>query len=213
MSVDAVAIAEPERQFLFFRLGDDEVGLELHHVREILRFTPVTPVPGSPPWLAGVFNLRGKVLPVIDLAVRLGMPSRPVDKRTCIVILDLELGLAAPVPMGLVVDAVNRVDGVGASQVQPPPRFGLRVNADHVVGLTHRGDRMTVLLDVVRAFRDDELIQAARASEGAPAAAAAVAASPAPRVARPAEAVPAAAPGVAHAGATEVLQGLFLFDD
>ncbi|HLL22581.1 MAG TPA: chemotaxis protein CheW, partial [Kofleriaceae bacterium] len=187
--------------FLFFRLGEDELGLELHHVREILRYMPVARVPGSPAWLAGVINVRGKVLPVIDFGVRLGLAPAVVGKRTCIVILDLDLGLSATVAMGLLVDSVNRVDDVDTANVQAPPRFGLRVHAEHVIGLIRRGDNMHVLVDVVRAFAGDELLDAARSAEPA--------AIPPPAAPQ----APPAAPPAAEEdpGVTEFAPGIWMF--
>jgi len=150
--------------FLFFRLGADELGIAQSSVREIVRYSGVTAVPGSPPWLRGVFNLRGRVVPAIDFAARLGLPSSPVGPRTCLVVLEVELGAGAPVALALAVDAVTRIDDVESSAIQPPPPLGLKVSLDHMTGVVRRESALIVLVDVVRAFATGELL----AVSGAP---------------------------------------------
>src|SRR5574341_1266385 len=122
--------ADP-RQYLGLFIADEEYGIGILRVKEILQYEAITRVPGTPPGIRGVINVRGSVVPVVDLAVRFGLPETAVTKRTCIVIVETELD-GQPAVMGVMADAVSQVVELGPDDVQPPPRFGTRVRVDYL---------------------------------------------------------------------------------
>ena len=113
-----------------------------------------------PPWVRGVMNLRGSVVPVIDLTVKFGLPESPVTNRTCIVIAEVALD-GEPAVMGIVVDAVSQVLELSPADIEPPPAFGTSVRVDYLLGLGKFGDRFVLLLDIDRVLSAAELLKAA----------------------------------------------------
>jgi len=145
-------------QYLTFLLGEEELAVDLLRVREIIQYDVVTHVPRMPAWIRGVINLRGSVVPVIDLAVKFGMPPVVTSKATCIVIVETLLAERAAT-MGVVADAVNQVVDLGPGDVEPPPAFGTAIRADYLVGLAKTGgSRFALVLDVQRVLSIDELL-------------------------------------------------------
>lgn len=146
------------RKYLSFTLGSDPFAVGIAEVREIIEYGQVTGVPMMPGHLRGVINLRGMVVPVIDLARRFGRPPVPVGRRTCIVILELARpGTDGPVLMGVIVDAVNAVLDIPAEQIEPPPEFGARVRTDFILGMGKVQQRFIILLDIARVLSVEEL--------------------------------------------------------
>ncbi len=143
-------------QFLTFSLGGEVLGMEIRFIREILQYGGITEVPLTPAAVRGVMNLRGAVIPVIDLAVRFGRPSAPVDRRTCIVILEVEEGESTTV-MGIVVDYVREVLDISDTEIEPPPTFGNTLRTDFIRGVGKIGRRFVLLLDVERVLSAEEL--------------------------------------------------------
>lgn len=134
-------------QYLTFQLGGEQYAVELLQAREILRYEQVTRVPTAPPSLRGVLNLRGRVVPVVDLAVKLGLPDTPVTGRTCIVIVDVSLEGEHTV-MGVIAEAVSEVVNLGAGDIEPPPPFGPRARVEFLRGMARLGERFALLLDL-----------------------------------------------------------------
>jgi len=151
---DAAARATSSQQFLLFRLADEEYGVEISRVREIVPFGAVTRVPQREPWVLGVMNLRGRVVPVVDLAVKFGRPARPLTGRTCIVLVDLVVG-DQPCIVGVVADAMSRVASLGSDDIDAPPPFGTPIGLDYLAGLARLEDRFALLLDLDRALASD----------------------------------------------------------
>ena len=147
-------------QYLCFRLAGEECAIGILRVREILEYDAVTKVPAMPPWVRGVMNLRGGVVPVIDLTVKFGLPESPVTRRTCIVIVEVAFD-GEPAVMGIVVDAVSQVLELSPADIEPPPPFGTSVRADYLLGLGTFGDRFVLLLDIDRVLSAAELLKAA----------------------------------------------------
>lgn len=150
-------------QYLGLFIGEEEYAIGILRVREILQFESITRVPGTPRSVRGVINVRGSVVPVVDLAVKFGLPESVVTKRTCIVILEVQAEGEATV-MGVLADAVSQVVELAASDILPPPAFGTRVRADYVVGMGRSGRKFILVLDIDRLLSQDEL-QAAAAGE------------------------------------------------
>jgi purine-binding chemotaxis protein CheW len=149
-------------QYLGFVVAGHECAVGILRVREILEYEAVTPVPGTPPWVRGVMNLRGSVVPVLDLAVKFGLPPGEVTRRTCIVVVETDLE-GERVVMGVLADAVSQVLDVAAGDVETAPAFGTAVRVDYLLGLGRVGDRFVLLLDIDRVLSAAELLGVAAA--------------------------------------------------
>jgi purine-binding chemotaxis protein CheW len=149
----------PVVQYLSFFIAGEEYALGILQVREIIEYETVTRVPGSPAWIRGVTNLRGSVLPVVDLAMKFGLPPSTVNRRSCIVVVEVKLQGEKRV-MGVLADAVGQVLELGPGEVEPPPAFGTPVRADYLVGMGRIGKKFILLLDVDRVLSSHELLAA-----------------------------------------------------
>lgn len=134
-------------QYLTFSLMGEEYAVGILKVREILEYETVTRIPSMPAWIRGAINLRGSVVPVIDLAVRLGCPPTSVSRRACIVILDVEIE-GKPTVMGVLVDAVSQVIEIRDGEVEPPPSFGTQARTEDLVGIANVEKKLVLILDV-----------------------------------------------------------------
>lgn len=143
-------------QFLTFVLGGETLAMEIRFVREILPYGGITEVPLAPSAVRGVMNLRGAVIPVIDLGIRFGRPSATMDRRTCIVILEVEEENATTV-MGIVVDAVREVLEIEDSEIEAPPSFGNTLRTDFIRGIGRIKGHFVILLDLERVLSAEEL--------------------------------------------------------
>lgn len=161
--------ADP-RQYLSFMLGSETLAVGILALREILEYLEPTSVPLSPPFIRGVINLRGAVIPVVDLAARLARPSAPVTGKTCIVIVEVEAGTERQV-FGIVVDAVNAVLEIAAAEIVAPPSFGAAFRTDFIEGMGKVEGKFVIILDLGRVLSVDELASLGRVSETAPPAA------------------------------------------
>lgn len=148
--------ADQVRQYLTFVLGGETFAIGILGIKEILEYASVTDVPMMPPHVRGVINLRGAVVPVVDLSVRFGRAPRPVSKRTCIVIVEIQLADEIRV-VGLVVDAVNEVLDIQASDIEPAPAFGARINTDFIEGMGRLNGKFVIILDVNNVMTHDDL--------------------------------------------------------
>jgi len=143
-------------QFLTFSLGGEVLAMEIRFVKEILQYGGITEVPLMPPVVRGVINLRGAVVPVIDLAVRFGRSATSADRRTCIVILEVE-EVGESTVMGIVVDHVSEVLEIADAEIEPAPSFGSALRADFMRGVGKIGGRFVILLDAERVLSVEEL--------------------------------------------------------
>lgn len=145
-------------QQLAFTVAGIDYGIPVLKVKEILQWEGVTPVPGTPPAIAGVANVRGAATPIIDVGQKFGAGTHPEGKRTCILVVEARLD-GEPVVMGLKVDAVQEVLDLSPDDVEPPPSFGAGVRLDFLHGLARHGKRFVLLIDVDRvlAASDEEL--------------------------------------------------------
>ncbi|HVO11627.1 MAG TPA: chemotaxis protein CheW [Vicinamibacteria bacterium] len=153
-----------QAQYLGFFIADEEYAIAILRVKEILEYATITRVPGTPPCVRGVFNLRGSVVPVVDLALKFALPQRPITKRTCIVVVEVDLEGNRTV-MGVIADAVSEVLDLGAGDIEPPPAFGTRVHMDHLLGMGKAGKKFILLLDIDRVLSMNELTEVARLQE------------------------------------------------
>jgi len=141
-----------EGKFLTFVLGGEEYGIEIRHVTEIIGIQSITEVPDMPAHVKGVINLRGKVIPVMDVRLRFGMPERPYDDRTCIVVINID-GQA----VGLVVDRVSEVLDIPKDDIEPPPAVKKGEESRFVQGMGKVGDEVKILLDARKLLYDGEV--------------------------------------------------------
>jgi purine-binding chemotaxis protein CheW len=137
------------RQFLSFTLAGSDYAVGILQVKEILQFEVVTRVPSVPPSIRGVINLRGAVVPVVDLAVKFGLPETAVTKRTCILIVEAAMGEERTV-VGLMADAVREVLELGPEEIEKAPAFGTQVRVDFLLGMGKAGKGFVLLLDLDR---------------------------------------------------------------
>jgi len=141
----ATAVAGEDRggKYLTFRLAEEEYGLEILKVREIMGMLDITAVPRTPDFVRGVINLRGNVIPVIDLRLKFGMQAIEQTEETCIIVVDVE-----GMEMGIVVDRVSEVLDIVAEGIQEAPSFGVSVDTDFILGIGKVNDRVTILLNI-----------------------------------------------------------------
>src|ERR1700756_1005845 len=134
-------------QYLTFVVGDDEYALPILRVKEIIEFGGLTRVPSMPPYIRGVINLRGSVVPVIDLAARFGFEANPVTRTSCIVIGELSVE-GERIVMGMIADAVRQVVELDSAEVEAPPAFGTRARPDFLLGMGLVNNNLVLLLNV-----------------------------------------------------------------
>jgi purine-binding chemotaxis protein CheW len=153
-------------QFLTFALATETYALAVGHVREVLEMSTITPLPRTPEYMRGVINVRGSVVPVIDLRLKLGMTRTEKSIDTCVVVLDVPTPEGA-VTVGALVDSVQEVVEFDASRIEPPPRLGTAVQAEFLRGIGKRDERFVVILEIGRIFEAEEL-EVLGAAETAP---------------------------------------------
>jgi len=148
-------------KYLTFALADEEYGLPVLRVREIIKMMDITEVPQVPPHVKGVLNLRGKVIPVIDLRLKFGFAAGEITSRTCIIVVEVALA-ASRVMMGIIVDHVSEVLNIVADEIEQTPEFGERVCTDYMKGVAKVKGTVKILLDLDRVLgTDDAALRAA----------------------------------------------------
>ena len=141
---------------LIFVLDGEDYGIDISKIREIIGATAVTPVPNIPPYMKGVINLRGKVIPVADLRLRFGIPAADGDDRACIVVAEVDRG-GDTLPMGLMVDSVSEMISIRPEDIEAAPSFGSHTDTDFILGIAKAGNDVKILLDIDRVLAGDEL--------------------------------------------------------
>lgn len=149
--------ATERMQYLTFQLAGEEYALGILRVREIIQWQEITRVPTAPPAIRGVLNLRGSVVPVVDLGLKFGLGATEPTRRTCIVIVEVEREGGQTV-MGIVADAVSQVMDLDDGDIEPPPSFGTRMRVDFLEGMARMGDRFALVLNVDRLLSTAELL-------------------------------------------------------
>ena len=139
-------------QFLTFQLGDELYGVDILRVQEIKGYTTVTKIPNTPPHIKGVLNLRGTIVPIVELRTKFGMPTIDYTLFTVIVVVVVRDRI-----MGLVVDSVSDVLNISKKDIQPPPEFGAKVDVSVLTGIGKSGDKLVALLNIDRLLTEDEL--------------------------------------------------------
>jgi purine-binding chemotaxis protein CheW len=147
-----------QQQYLTFRMSEDDYAVGVAHVREIIEYSAVTRVPKAPAWIRGVINVRGSVVPVVDLAVKFGVAARPVTKTTCIIILEIQLDGEDSI-MGVIADAVNEVTSFAEADIAEAPSFGTRVRVEYLLGMAKIGKKFALVLDIQKVLSGEELVR------------------------------------------------------
>ncbi|HEY6872325.1 MAG TPA: chemotaxis protein CheW [Geobacteraceae bacterium] len=146
-------------QYLTFTLAEELFALDIAKVREVLDYTAVTRVPGTPEFMRGVINLRGSVVPVVDMRLKFGMPATERGVNTCIIIVEVAVDGETTV-LGAMADAVQEVLELEPDLIEPPPRIGTRLNIEFIRGMGKRDEAFLIILDIDRVFSLDELTAA-----------------------------------------------------
>ena len=150
------AMAEKEGKYLTFSLAEEEYGIGILKIKEIIGMMPITLVPQTPEHVKGVINLRGKVIPVIDLRLRFGMESIEYDERTCIIVVEIT-GRAGTVQIGIVVDSVSEVLNIKGEDVEETPTFGTNLDTDFIFGMAKMEGGVKILLDIDEVLSTEEI--------------------------------------------------------
>jgi purine-binding chemotaxis protein CheW len=141
------AMANREGKYLTFTLDKEEYGIGILKIKEIIGMMPVTAVPQTPEYVKGVINLRGKVIPVVDLRLRFGMDSMEYNERTCIIVVEIK-GQSGNVLIGTVVDSVSEVLNIKGKDIEDTPTFGSKLNTDYILGMAKMEGGVKILLDI-----------------------------------------------------------------
>ena len=147
---------EREGKYLTFTLADEEYGIGILKIKEIIGMMPVTTVPQTPKFVKGVINLRGKVIPVIDLRLRFGMESIDYTERTCIIVVEID-GTVGTVQIGIVVDSVSEVLNIKGEDIEDTPTFGTKMDTNYILGMAKMEGGVKILLDIDRVLNSEEI--------------------------------------------------------
>ena len=154
-------------QYLTFHLAGEEYAVAILKVKEIIEYGTLTKVPQTHPSVRGVINLRGNVVPVVDLAIKFGMPQSPLTNRTCIVIVEIDLDGDQSV-MGIIADSVSQVIDLASSEILAPPAFGTRIKVDFLDGMGKSGNNFVLILDIEKVLSSEELESTAALTHAQP---------------------------------------------
>ena len=150
------AMVDREGKYLTFTLAEEEYGIGILKIKEIIGMMPITTVPRTPEFVKGVINLRGKVIPVMDLRLRFGMEEMAYTERTCIVVVEIE-GFSGTVMIGVVVDSVSEVLNIKGEDVEETPTFGSKLNTDYILGMAKMEGGVKILLDIDRVLNAKDM--------------------------------------------------------
>ncbi|MBA4390324.1 MAG: chemotaxis protein CheW [Syntrophus sp. (in: bacteria)] len=152
----SIASITDTRQYLTFQLGEEVFALGVSNVREILEFTTVTKVPKTPEFMRGVINLRGSVVPVLDMRLKFGLTRTEKTVDTCIIVVEVSLDGENAI-IGALVDSVQEVFDLEPDQVEPAPKIGTQLKTEFIKGMGKRDDHFIILLDIDKVFSSEEL--------------------------------------------------------
>ncbi|MCK0544138.1 chemotaxis protein CheW [Pseudomonas syringae pv. aptata] len=164
----AATTVEEEAQYLTFMLGGEMFAIGILGIKEIIEYGSLTVVPMMPAFVRGVINLRGAVVPVVDLSARFGRQNSAITRRSCVIIIEANSEDGQPQDIGLLVDNVSAVLEIPASQIEPPPNFGARIRADFISGMAKVDGKFVIVLEVDRVLSIDEMSSLAEASQSLP---------------------------------------------
>lgn len=154
-------------QYLTFTLAEELFAVDIAKVREVLDFTAVTGVPQTPDYMRGVINLRGSVIPVVDMRLKLGLPPTEKTVNSCIIIVEVEIDKDRVI-LGALADAVQEVLELASDQIEAAPRIGTKLDIDFIRGMGRRNEQFIIMLDIDRVFSEEHLAELADGAVGAP---------------------------------------------
>lgn len=157
-----VALTTLAGKYLTVVLDNESYGLNVLKIREIIRLQKITPVPQMPPFVKGVINLRGRVIPIVDLRVKFGLKAE-FTERTCIIVVQVKLPSEQLVQMGLIVDSVEEVVNLSATEIEPTPDFGAKIDTSYLLGMAKIKGQVKTLLDIDRVVAADTVQRIAQA--------------------------------------------------
>jgi purine-binding chemotaxis protein CheW len=152
-------------QYLTFLTAGEEYAIAIVKVREIIEYEAVTTVPNTPAWIRGVTNLRGKVVPVVDLAVKFGMPAAAISKFSCIIITEV-MFQGENLIMGVLADSVNQVIELSAEEIEATPPFGTRIKTEYLLGMGALGKKFCLILDIDKVLSAEEVLAVTESAAG-----------------------------------------------
>jgi purine-binding chemotaxis protein CheW len=147
-----------EGKYLTFGLGSEEYGLEILKVKEIIGIMNITAVPKTPKYVKGVINLRGKVIPVLDLRLKFGMETIEYNDRTCIIVVDIASIIGKKTVMGIVVDSVSEVLNIKSQEIEDTPTFGVKLDTDYILGMAKVKGGVKILLEIDKVLTTDVIL-------------------------------------------------------
>ncbi|MFZ3046435.1 MAG: chemotaxis protein CheW [Desulfatirhabdiaceae bacterium] len=153
-AINAMTIREGK--YLTYTLANEEYGIGILKIKEIIGMLPITSVPQTPLFVKGVINLRGKVIPVVDLRLKFAMPPMDYTERTCIIVVEISATTGA-IMIGVVVDSVSEVLNIKEEDVEDTPTFGTRLNTDYILGMAKMSGGVKILLDIDKVLTSQEL--------------------------------------------------------
>jgi len=145
-------------KFLTFLLGNEEYGIPIHKIKEIIGIMDITSIPRTPDFIKGVINLRGKIIPVMDLRLKFGLGGKEYNQRTCIIVVDIDYNGTRKL-MGIVVDTVSEVVNIQGSEIEIPPRYGGSVDMSFLTGMGKVKGKVILLLDIEKILDSEEQAQ------------------------------------------------------
>jgi purine-binding chemotaxis protein CheW len=151
-------------KYLTFELGDESYGLQILKVQEIIKMQEITKVPRTPEHVKGVINLRGKVMPVIDLRTTFGMEEVEASRDTCIIVVQVQRGETSVI-LGVIVDKVSEVLEIGGDEIEPAPSFGTQVETHFILGMAKTKDSVKILLDIDKVMSEGEMESLAQTAQ------------------------------------------------
>lgn len=152
----AQGVSGLEGKYLTFSLGNEEYGVGILKVREIIGLMEITAVPHTPAYIRGVINLRGRVIPVLELRLKFSMERQPYNERTCVIVVEVQ-GKTEAIQVGMLVDSVSEVLNINAEEIEPPPCFGGNdVATDNILGMGKIKGKVKILLDVDRVINEGD---------------------------------------------------------
>jgi purine-binding chemotaxis protein CheW len=143
-------------KYLTFDLQEEEFGIQIHKVKEIIGMMGITKVPKTPEFIKGIINLRGRIIPIMDLRIKFGMDEIPYNERTCIIVVEISAGEGKR-QIGIVVDTVSEVINIQKSEIEPPPDYGTQGAEEFLTGMGKIKDKVIMLLDIERVMTTEEI--------------------------------------------------------
>jgi purine-binding chemotaxis protein CheW len=144
-------------RFLSFTLDREQYCLSIANVKEIMGLIEITRIPQTPPFIRGVINLRGKIIPVIDLRLKFGLPERGYDERTCIIVVEFAYE-GEPTLMGIIVDTTHEVINIPEEKISRMPYINAKIKSEYIRGVAETGDSIKIVLDIARVLSDEEFV-------------------------------------------------------